>query len=73
MPRACPVETHVSSYTRLNPTLQMPRACPVECSRSLLLATNVNPPRLKAVASSFVIVVRCSHQREYSTGQARGI
>ena len=52
----------------------MPRACPVEFSRSLLFSWEREPPRLKAVASSFAGWQNpCIVQREDSTGQAPGI
>ena len=74
MPRACPVETHVSSYTRLNPTIQMPRACPVEYSRSLLFSYERESSTAQGRGIQFCwLVDRCSRQRENSTGQARGI
>ena len=43
----------------------MPRACPVELHARCYLAGNVNPPRLKAVASSFAGWMDwCSGQRD---------
>ena len=43
----------------------MPRACPVEPHDLCYLAGNVNPPRLKAVASSFAGWMDwCSGQRD---------
>lgn len=41
-----------------NQSLQMPRARPVETHVCSYLASNVNPPRPKAVASSYRLKIR---------------
>ena len=53
MPRARPVEFSCWLLNRIKTkVLQMPRACPVESHVCSYLASNVKPPRPKAVASS---------------------
>jgi len=63
IPRACPVESHVSRYTPTKISVWMPRACPVE-PHVKRLATDRETLRGKPVASEPFIVVNTSNAHE---------